>query len=121
MTVVWACEMERYNVTSNAIAPMARTRMTTQTANVAGMFAEVEEGQFDEMAPENISPLVAYLASDSAQNITGHVFSIRGGKLELFQPWQIENSMDIGRKWTINDLEQRIHELGYLGMPGIVF
>jgi hypothetical protein len=120
---VWARELERYNVTSNAVAPMARTRMTTQTQSdgVAEMFAEPEEGQFDEMAPENISPLVAYLASDKAQDISGHVFSTRGGKLELLQPWQLANSMDIGKRWTVEEIDRKIRELGDLGIPPMWF
>jgi NAD(P)-dependent dehydrogenase (short-subunit alcohol dehydrogenase family) len=100
-------ELARYNVTCNAIAPMARTRMTE--LNIGPPPAE---GDFDEFAPENISPLVVFLASDKAQNITGRVFSIRGGKLELFQPWQIGNSIDIGRRWTVKEIGERINELG---------
>jgi NAD(P)-dependent dehydrogenase (short-subunit alcohol dehydrogenase family) len=121
LTLVWARELERYSVTSNAVAPMARTRMTTQSDSVAGMFAEPEEGQFDEMAPENISPVVAYLASDKAQDISGHVFSTRGGKLELLQGWQQANSMDIGKRWTVEEIDRKIRELGDLGIPPIWF
>ena len=118
LTMVWAREMARYNVTSNAIVPMARTRMTTQTASLAGMFGEVPEGQFDEMAPENVSPLVAFLASDQAAHITGRWLSIRGGKLELWSPPQLVKGIDIARKWTPQEIAQRINELGELGMPG---
>jgi NAD(P)-dependent dehydrogenase (short-subunit alcohol dehydrogenase family) len=107
MTIIWSMELARYNVTCNAIAPMARTRMTE--LNIGPPPAE---GDFDEFAPENISPLVVFLASDKAQNITGRVFSIRGGKLELFQPWQIGNSIDIGRRWTVKEIGERINELG---------
>jgi len=42
LTIVWAREMAKYNVTCNAIVPMARTRMTTQTTAVSGMFAAPE-------------------------------------------------------------------------------
>ncbi|MFO8010188.1 MAG: SDR family oxidoreductase [Dehalococcoidia bacterium] len=121
LTMTWAREMEKYGMTSNAICPMARTRMTTQTDAVSGMFAEAEEGKFDEMAPENVSPLVVYLASDEAQDITGRVFSIRGGRMELFQPWQIANAVDIGRRWEVPEIGQKIRSLGELGMPPIVF
>ncbi len=119
LTLVWARELERYNVTANAVAPVARTRLTAQ--DKSGLFAEVEEGQFDEMAPENISPVVAYLATDNAQDISGHVFSTRGGRLELLQNWQQGNAMDIGKKWTVADIDQKIRELGDLGIPPIWF
>jgi NAD(P)-dependent dehydrogenase (short-subunit alcohol dehydrogenase family) len=118
LTMVWAREMAKYNVTANAIVPMARTRMTTQTAALGGMFAEAKEGEFDEMAPDNVSPLVAYLGTDHAQNITGRWLSIRGGKLELWLPPQLAKSIDIERKWTVKEISERINELGSLGMPG---
>ena len=121
LTMVWAREMMKYNVTSNAIVPMARTRMTTQTAAVSGMFAEAKEGEFDEMAPENVSPLVAYLATDHAGGITGRWLSIRGGKLESWLPPQLDKIIDINRKWTVKEISERIGELGYLGMPGADF
>jgi NAD(P)-dependent dehydrogenase (short-subunit alcohol dehydrogenase family) len=107
MTIIWSMEMGRYNVTCNAIAPMARTRMTE--ANIGPPPAD---GPFDEYAPENVSPLVVYLASEQAQHITGRVFSIRGGKLEAFEPWQIGKSIDIGRRWTADEIARRIDELG---------
>jgi len=113
MTIIWAMEMGRYNVTCNAIAPMARTRMTE--VNIGP--PPTDEGVFDEFAPENVSPVVVYLASDQAQNITGRVLSIRGGKLELFQPWHIAKSIDIGRRWTIEEIGERIGELGDFPTP----
>ena len=42
---------------------------------------KVPEGQFDELAPENVAPLVAFLACDAAEDITGQVFGIQGGLL----------------------------------------
>jgi len=124
LTLVWARELERYDVTCNAVAPMARTRLTEQTQSdgVSDMFAKPEdEDQFDEMAPENISPVVAYLASDKAQDISGHVFSSRGGRLELLQTWQPANALDIGKKWTVEEIDQKIRELGDLGIPPMWF
>jgi len=118
LTMVWAREMEKYNVTSNAIIPMARTRMTTQTTALGGMFAEAKPGEFDEMAPENVSPLVAYLGTDHAAGVTGRWLSIRGGKLELWLPPQLAKTIDIQRKWTPKEISERIGELGDLGMPG---
>ena len=122
LTMVWARELERIGGTCNAIAPMARTRMTMSTESTAAMFAKPEEGdQFDSMAKENISPLVAYLGSDQAQDITGHIFSVRGGKLELFQAWAIANSIDTGKRWTAEEIGEKIRDLGDLGMPPIIF
>lgn len=119
MTMVWGREMAKYNVTSNAIAPMARSRMTLGAQMTAQLMGEKppEDGSFDTWAPENISPLVVYLASDAAQDITGRVFTVQGGKLQVFQPWTPGNFIDIGKKWTVKELDERIHELGDLSMP----
>ena len=110
MTVIWAMEMGKYNVTCNAVAPIARTRMT----GGLGALPTAEEGQFDDSAPENVSPIVAYLASDAAASITGKVFCMRGGKFELFQPWQVAKSIDIGKRWTVKEIGERISEFGDL-------
>ena len=84
-TTVAAAELARYGVTANAIAPAARTRMTET------LFAEFmtapREG-FDAMAPENVSPLVAWLASTESAAVTGRVFESMGGRLGLAEGWR---------------------------------
>jgi NAD(P)-dependent dehydrogenase (short-subunit alcohol dehydrogenase family) len=119
LTMVWGREMTKYNVTSNAVAPMARSRMTLGSSMTAEMMGEKppEDGSFDTFAPENLSPLVAYLASDAAQDITGRVFTVFGSKVQVFIPWTPGNAIDIGRKWTVKELDERIRELGDLSMP----
>ena len=59
MTIILGRELERYGVTVNAISPRARTRMTE---DLFGDMAKAEEGKFDAFAPENVAPLVAFLA-----------------------------------------------------------
>jgi len=73
------------------------------------------------MAPENVSPLVVYLASDAAQNINGRWLCIRGSKLDSWLPPQLGKTIDIGRRWTAKDIGQRIHELGDLSLPPMEF
>src|SRR5262245_42720484 len=66
MTIVLARELEKYGVTVNAICPRARTRMTETVLSGMGP----NEAGFDEWDPANISPTVAWLASDAAADIT---------------------------------------------------
>ena len=122
MTMVWGREMAKYNVTSNAVAPMARSRMTLGSPMTAQMMGDKppEEG-LDPWAPENLSPLIAYLSSDEAQDITGRIFTMMGGKIQVFVPWTPGNSVDLGKRWTPQELHQRIRELGDLSMPAFPY
>jgi hypothetical protein len=99
--------MQRYGVTVNAIAPGARTRMTEKAF---GQLAEVPEG-FDPLAPENVAPLVVFLATDAASGITGQVFGISGGLVELYRGWTPVSSLSLDRRWTPEELAGKIDEL----------
>jgi NAD(P)-dependent dehydrogenase (short-subunit alcohol dehydrogenase family) len=107
MTLIWSLELERYEVTVNAIAPAARTRMT----EAAFGDLEPEEGEFDGAAPENIAPLVAYLASDEAAHITGKVFGVQAGDIDLYETWQVVKSISREDRWTPKELVERMKEL----------
>ena len=120
LTMVWGRELAKYGVTSNAVAPMARSRMTLGSSTTAGIMGEKPpaDGSFDIWAPENLSPLIVYLASDQAADITGRIFTVTGGKVQVFVPWTPGKSIDIGEKrWTEQELHKRIRELGDLTMP----
>jgi hypothetical protein len=62
------------------------------------MMAPVVDG-FDAMEPANNSPVVAWLASEEAGDVTGRVIEIEGGRICLEQGWTHGPSRDIGRCW----------------------
>lgn len=110
LTVSIAREMGKYGVTSNFIAPRARTRMTDTMPNAA-MFAKPETG-FDAFAPEWPAQLVVFLASDAATDINGQGFIIWGGCVALVRGWhQVSHLSQPDRGFTARDLAARKDEL----------
>jgi NAD(P)-dependent dehydrogenase (short-subunit alcohol dehydrogenase family) len=108
MTLVAAAELERYGVRVNAIAPIARTRLTLATPGMGAIFASpVEEGEFDAFSPANISPLVAYLASEKCP-VTGKVFAVQGGAISELAGWHDVKVIETEGAWTIDDIAARL-------------
>ncbi|WP_067886090.1 SDR family oxidoreductase [Nocardia vaccinii] len=108
LTLVAAEELDRYGVRVNAIAPMARTRLTLATPGMGAIFAaEVPEGEFDAFSPANISPLVAYLASDRCP-MTGKVFAVQGGAISELAGWHDVKTIETEGPWTIDDISARL-------------
>jgi len=89
MAIIIGQEMKKYGVTANAIAPVARTRLTVDaTPSTAGLMGgEVKEGEFDMWGPQNISPLVAWLASDDAAGCNSQVFRVGGRSVWPMKGW----------------------------------
>jgi len=112
MTLVLARELSRYNVTVNCIAPRARTPMT----QVNPKFAQPSEG-FDKYDPANISPMVAFLASDAASDINAQTFIVLGDQVHRMRPAEIANSISGGgQKWTVEGLIAAKDEM-FGGLP----
>lgn len=108
LTLVQAAELRRYGITANAIAPAARTRMTETV--FAEMMAKPAEG-FDAMAPENVSPLVVWLGSSEARDVTGQVFEIAGGKLNVADGWHTGVGVDKGGRFAPSELGAVVRDL----------
>ncbi|MDX8142197.1 SDR family oxidoreductase [Lentzea sp. BCCO 10_0061] len=108
MTLVAAAELARYGITVNAIAPAARTRMTEAT--FAETMAAPEDG-FDAMAPENISPLVVWLGSEEAGDVTGRMFEVDGGRVCVVHGWQRGPEIDKGERWSPEELGSVVRKL----------
>jgi NAD(P)-dependent dehydrogenase (short-subunit alcohol dehydrogenase family) len=111
LTLVAADELARYGVRVNAIAPIARTRLTLATPGMgeimAAEAAAIEEGDFDAFSPANISPLVAYLASEKCP-ITGKVFAVQGGAISELAGWHDVKTIETEGPWLIDDIAARL-------------
>lgn len=109
MARIAAAELRRYGVAVNAIAPAARTRMTEGV--FAEMMAPPEPGTFDAMDPANISPLVVWLGSDEAGDVTGQVFEVSGGMVGVAENWRPGPSRDKGGRWQPSELGPVVRDL----------
>ena len=109
LTRVVALDLARSGVTCNAVAPFAATRVTDiiQPANES-------QAQYKEralrVAPKHVATLVASLATDAAQSITGQLFAVRGREVFLLsQPRPIARAATTERDWTVDNLGAALH------------
>jgi NAD(P)-dependent dehydrogenase (short-subunit alcohol dehydrogenase family) len=108
LTLVEAAEMGRYGVTANAIAPAARTRMTEE---VFGDRMQAPESGFDVNDPANVSPLVVWLGSADARDVTGRIFEVEGGEISVADGWQHGPGLDKGARWEPAEVGPAVREL----------
>lgn len=91
-------ELERYGVTVNNIAPVAKTRMTEDIDAVP-----------DEAKPEQITPMVMYLASDEASGINGRTFGVHGQLIfEYYMDQTIGSEKKTADLWTLNEIHDKL-------------
>jgi len=115
MAIVIDKEMSKYGVTANAIAPIARTRLTVDAtpSTAAFMGREPKAGEFDVFGPQNIAPLVAWLASDDAKDVHGEAFRVGGGTVWLMAGWHTVGKVSQRATWEPAALGEKLKgELG---------
>ena len=109
LTLVAAAELARYGVQVNALAPAARTRMTERT--FAATMAAPGEGQFDAMAPENVSPSSSGSGPPRATGVTGRVFEAEAGRITVMEGWRPGPTADQGARWTPAEAGETVRRL----------
>jgi NAD(P)-dependent dehydrogenase (short-subunit alcohol dehydrogenase family) len=94
-----ALDMQRYGVRSNCVAPTAWSRLT---ATVSPDTAEKQRRLelLRQMTPESIAPLVVYLCSEQAAEVTGQVFGVRGNEVFLYSRPTIVRTMHRSQGWS---------------------
>jgi NAD(P)-dependent dehydrogenase (short-subunit alcohol dehydrogenase family) len=107
-SIIAAKELSRYGVTVNAIAPGALTRMTE---NLSRERAAPRADEWSERAPENIAPLVTWLASTESAGITGQVFLVAGGRIAVAKGWERGPGVDGGARWDPAKLGEVVPKL----------
>ncbi|MBL7490515.1 SDR family NAD(P)-dependent oxidoreductase [Frankia sp. AgB1.9] len=99
LTMISHSELGRYGVRVNAIAPSALTRMTAPAGD-----ATLADEVVARLDPANVSPFVAYLATETCP-IEGRIFFVSGGKVLLFQPFAIVDGIETEGRWTVEALQ----------------
>jgi NAD(P)-dependent dehydrogenase (short-subunit alcohol dehydrogenase family) len=109
---ICAKELTRYGVRSNCIVPAARTRLTEATPGLSDIIKAPEEASaFDIWDPANISPLVAYLASEACA-FNGETFFVQGGKVQRVQSWSFAEAVETEGRWEVQALTDALKPLG---------
>jgi len=97
-----ARDMGRYGVTCNCIRPNAGTRLTLSDEMKKARPEAM--ARFEKMQPEDIAPLVVWLASDEATNINGRTFYVERGQIGLYSEPVLGKELVKAGRWTIDEL-----------------
>ncbi len=116
---ICAMELDRYGVRSNSIAPAARTRLTEATPGLSDLVKDPGGEAFDAWDPANVSPLVAYLATENCP-FNGQTFFVQGGTVQRFAPWTMSEKIEKNDKWTVKELEEQMAALNVPAPQGFL-
>jgi len=118
LTRAVASELFPYGITCNAFSPWARTRASfeLEAYNLASGKKDdrpylTDRGSMllNTPKPDELGPVVAYLASDETANVSGSVFSIGGASISLFTDPDIKRSISkFDSPWTVEELKQQV-------------
>ena len=103
-----ALEVSKYKCTVNTISPGAATRLTLDLIEAAGR--KYDENDWTQ-GPEQIAPVVAWLCTDSAQEVTSQIIHSQGGVLGIMQQPAVIKSFSTNEIWSLELLDKLIPEL----------
>ncbi len=101
LTRVCALELQKIGITVNAVAPVALTRMTSDLAMMKGATEK-------DLGPQFVAPVVVFLASDLAADLTGQVVGVQGGRIFLYRMETTEGATKDAEKglWTAAEIRE---------------
>lgn len=97
LTLTHALEFAKHNITVNALAPLAKTRMTANIDSIP-----------DEWRPEDVSNVLVYLASDKASDINGRIFGVHGKHLFEYKMSMTDGEQHT-KEWTVDEIHSWIN------------
>ena len=117
MTRSLARDMAEWGVTANAIRPLAAWRGTKETDQRSGVNSRITSD-----LPEDIAPLVVYLGSEAAGDITGRIFEVWHGHVGIFtEPPIVQEIILKQGTWTVEELAKMVPQKLTKGAKRTVF
>ncbi len=109
-TRVLALELAKYGCTVNTISPAALTRMTIPLRERRG--EKVEAKELEAGGPQHVAPVVAWLATDEAANVSNQIIHSARGMLGIMQqPAIIKAYRKKSGTWTLDDVDRYMPKL----------
>lgn len=113
LTYGWAIDGAAHGIRANAIAPLARTRMTDAIPSFNGQDAVTVP------QPEEIAPLFSYLLGDRSKHISGQIIRFNGSHLGVMEPPGLPHQNFDGDRWTLEHIEAVLGALDTSNLPSV--
>lgn len=105
---VLALELAKYNTAVNVISPGALTRMTIHLREARGEKVDVDDPT---QGPQQVAPVVTWLASEAGQGITGQIIDVMRGWVGIMQQPAVIRSFQSDKLWTLEALDKVMPQL----------
>lgn len=99
-----AAELRRHQIRVNSVAPTARTRLTEDTP----LFRRASD---DTMTPDDVAPLITWLVSDDATELSGEILGVAGGRVYALQSRETTGAFSEGTSFDERELNLRWNEI----------